>query len=200
MPEPIPFVIEQGVHGERAYDIYSRLLKDRIVFVNGAIDTEMSQLVIAQILFLASESKDKPIDLYVNSPGGEVTAGMSIFDTMRNVPCHVNTYCVGMAASMAAVLLAAGDTRYALPNAEIMIHQPLGGARGPAADIEIEAKWILRTKEKLERILSELTGQPLEKIKRDTDRNFWMSAQEAKEYGLIDEIVIPTKPSVRRSR
>lgn len=200
MPESIPFVIEQGVHGERAYDIYSRLLKDRIVFVNGAIDTEMSQLVIAQMLFLASESKDKPIDLYVNSPGGEVTAGMSIFDTMRNVPCHVNTYCVGMAASMAAVLLAAGDTRYALPNAEIMIHQPLGGARGPAADIEIEAKWIVRTKEKLERILSELTGQPIDKIKRDTDRNFWMSAQEAKEYGLIDDIVVPTKPSVVRGR
>lgn len=198
MAEPIPFVIEQGVHGERAFDIYSRLLKDRIVFVNGAIDTEMSQLVIAQMLYLASESKEKPIDLYINSPGGEVTAGMSIFDTMRNVPCTVNAYCVGMAASMAAVLLAAGDKRYALPNAEIMIHQPLGGARGPAADIEIEAKWIVRTKEKLERILSELTGQPIDKIKRDTDRNFWMSAQEAKDYGVIDEIVVPTKPRARR--
>jgi len=197
--ETIPFVIERGTHGERAYDIYSRLLKDRIVFVNGEIDTEMSQLVVAQILYLASESKEKPIELYINSPGGEVTAGLSIFDTMRNVPCHVNTYCVGMAASMAAVLLAAGDTRYAMPNAEIMIHQPLGGARGPAADIEIEARWILRTKEKLEQILSELTGQPIDKIRRDTDRNFWMSAQEAKEYGLIDEIIVPTKPRPRRN-
>lgn len=199
MAETIPFVIERGTHGERAYDIYSRLLKDRIVFVNGEIDTEMSQLVVAQILYLASESKEKPIELYINSPGGEVTAGLSIFDTMRNVPCHVNTYCVGMAASMAAVLLAAGDTRYAMPNAEIMIHQPLGGARGPAADIEIEARWILRTKEKLEQILSELTGQPIDKIRRDTDRNFWMSAQEAKEYGLIDEIIVPTKPRPRRN-
>lgn len=125
---------------------------------------------------------------------------MSIFDTMRNVPCHVNTYCVGMAASMGAVLLAAGDTRYALPSAEIMIHQPLGGTRGPAADIEIEAKWIIKTKEKLERILAELTGQPLERIKRDTDRNFWMSAEEAQEYGLIDEIIVPTKPRALRGR
>lgn len=199
MAEPIPFVIEQGSHGIRAFDIYSRLLKDRIVFVNGPIDTEMSRLVVAQILYLASESKEKPIDLYINSPGGEVSAGMSIFDIMRNVPCDVNTYCVGMAASMAAVLLAAGDKRFALPNAEIMIHQPLGGARGPAADIEIEAKWIIKTKEKLERILSDLTGQPFDKVKRDTDRNFWMSAEEAKEYGLIDEIVVPTKPRARQS-
>ena len=187
----IPYVIEQTSRGERSYDIYSRLLKDRIIFIGEAIDEHIASLVVAQLLFLEAEDPDKDINIYINSPGGSVTAGMAIYDTMQYIKPEVSTICVGMAASMGAFLLSAGQKgkRYALPNAEIMIHQPLGGVSGQAEDIKIHAEWILKTREKLNRILSENTGQPLETIARDTDRDNFMSADEAVGYGLIDKVI-----------
>lgn len=187
----VPMVVEQkGVH-ERAYDIFSRLLKDRIVFINGPISIHMSDLVVAQLLFLDSEDQKKPINIYINSPGGEVVGGMAIHDTMKLINAPVYTTCVGLAASMGAFLLAAGDKRFATPNAEIMIHQPSGGAEGQASDILISAKHILNTRERLNKLLAEYTKQPLEKISQDVDRDYWMTPGEAKEYGLIDEVLIP---------
>lgn len=190
----VPMVVEQSNRGERAYDIYSRLLKDRIIFIGSPIDDTVANLVVAQLLFLDAEDPEKDIHMYINSPGGSVTAGMAIYDTMQFVKADVSTICVGLAASMGAVLLAAGKKgkRYALPNSEVMIHQPLGGARGQATDIKIHTDWILRTKDQLNKILAERTGQPVEKIARDTDRDFFMGAQEAKEYGLIDEVITRT--------
>ena len=187
----IPMVIEQTGRGERSYDIYSRLLKDRIVFIGQEIDDHVANIVIAQLLFLESEDPDKDIDLYINSPGGIVTAGMAIYDTMQYVKSPVSTICVGQASSMAAVLLAAGEKgkRIALPNARIMIHQPLGGAHGQATDIESQAKEILRVRETINAILARHTGQPLDKIALDTDRDFFMSAEEANSYGIIDKII-----------
>ncbi len=187
----VPFVIEQTGSGERSYDIYSRLLKDRIIFIGETIDEHIASLVVAQLLFLEAEDPDKDINIYINSPGGSVTAGMAIYDTMRYIKPEVSTICVGMAASMGAFLLAAGDKgkRYSLPNAEIMIHQPVGGVSGQADDIKIHAEWIMRTKDKLNRILSENTGQPLDVITRDTDRDNFMSAEEAKEYGIVDKVI-----------
>ena len=187
----IPYVIEQTSRGERSYDIYSRLLKDRIIFIGEAIDEHIASLVVAQLLFLEAEDPDKDINIYINSPGGSVTAGMAIYDTMQYIKPQVSTICVGMAASMGAFLLAAGEKgkRFALPNAEIMIHQPLGGVSGQAEDIKIHAEWILKTREKLNRILSENTGQPLNIIARDTDRDNFMSAEEAVKYGLIDKVI-----------
>jgi ATP-dependent Clp protease protease subunit len=189
----IPFVIEQTGRGERSYDIYSRLLKERIIFLGAALDDHVANLIIAQLLFLAAEDENKEIYLYINSPGGVLSSGMAIFDTIQYIKPDVITICLGMAASMAAILLAAGTKgkRSALPNARIMIHQPLGGIEGQASDIEIHAKEIVRLKERLNRILAELTGQPYEKIVRDTDRNYFMSAEEALEYGIIDEILQP---------
>ena len=187
----IPMVIEQSGRGERSFDIYSRLLRDRIVFLSGEVNDESANLVIAQLLFLESENPDKDISLYINSPGGSVTAGMAIYDTMNYVECDVSTICMGMAASMGAFLLAGGakGKRFALPNAEIMIHQPSGGAQGQATDIQIVAEQILRTKKKLNEILAANTGQSLETIAADTERDNWMTAEEAKAYGLIDELV-----------
>ena len=187
----VPTVVEQTGRGERAYDIYSRLLKDRIIFLSDEVNDTTASLVVAQLLFLEAEDPDKDIHLYINSPGGSVTAGMAIYDTMQYVKPDVSTICIGMAASMGAFLLNAGakGKRFALPNSEIMIHQPLGGAKGQATDIEIHAKWILKIKERLNKILSERTGQPIEKIQEDTERDNFMSAQEAKEYGLIDEVI-----------
>lgn len=187
----VPIVIEQTNRGERAYDIYSRLLKDRIVFIGTPIDDTVASLVIAQLLFLESEDPDKDIYLYINSPGGSVTAGLAIYDTMQYIKPDVATICIGMAASMGAVLLAGGAVgkRYALPNSRIMIHQPWGGVQGKALDIETQAKEILRLREVLNDILVKHTKQPLEKIERDTERDFFMSALEAKEYGLIDEVI-----------
>lgn len=187
----VPIVVEQEGRGERSYDIYSRLLKDRIIFIGSAIDDDVANLVIAQMLFLTASDPDKDIHLYINSPGGSVTAGMGIYDTMQYIKPDVSTICVGMAASMGSLLLTAGapGKRFALPNSEIMIHQPLGGVRGQASDIKIHADWILRTKQKLNQIYVERTGQPLEKIERDTDRDNFMSAEEAKEYGLIDAVI-----------
>lgn len=187
----VPYVIEQTSRGERSYDIYSRLLKDRIIFLGEAIDEHIASLVVAQLLFLEAEDPDKDINIYINSPGGSVTAGMAIYDTMQYIKPQVSTICVGMAASMGAFLLSAGEKgkRYALPNAEIMIHQPLGGVQGQAEDIKIHAEWILKTREKLNRILSENTGQPLNVIARDTDRDNFMSAEEAMKYGLIDKVI-----------
>ena len=187
----IPYVIEQTSRGERSYDIYSRLLKDRIIFLGEAIDEHIASLVVAQLLFLEAEDPDKDINIYINSPGGSVTAGMAIYDTMQYVKPEVSTICVGMAASMGAFLLSAGQKgkRFALPNAEIMIHQPLGGVQGQAEDIKIHAEWILKTREKLNRILSENTGQPLDVIARDTDRDNFMSAEDAVKYGLIDKVI-----------
>ncbi len=187
----VPYVIEQTSRGERSYDIYSRLLKDRIIFLGEAIDEHIASLVVAQLLFLEAEDPDKDINIYINSPGGSVTAGMAIYDTMQYVKPQVSTICVGMAASMGAFLLSAGakGKRFALPNAEIMIHQPLGGVQGQAEDIKIHAEWILKTREKLNRILSANTGQPLEVIARDTDRDNFMSAEEAMKYGLIDKVI-----------
>ena len=186
-----PTVVEQTGRGERAYDIYSRLLKDRIIFLSDEVNDTTASLVVAQLLFLEAEDPDKDIHLYINSPGGSVTAGMAIYDTMQYIKPDVSTICIGMAASMGAFLLNAGakGKRFALPNSEIMIHQPLGGAKGQATDIEIHAKWILKIKERLNKILSERTGQPIEKIQEDTERDNFMSAQEAKEYGLIDEVI-----------
>ena len=187
----VPTVVEQTGRGERAYDIYSRLLKDRIIFLGDEVNDVTAGLVVAQLLFLEAEDPDKDIHLYINSPGGSVTAGMAIYDTMQYIKPDVSTICICMAASMGAFLLNAGakGKRYALPNSTIMIHQPLGGAKGQATDIEIHAKWILQIKERLNQILSERTGQPLEKIKADTERDNFMSAMEAKEYGLVDEVI-----------
>lgn len=187
----IPMVVEQTGRGERAYDIYSRLLKERIIFLGTEINDDVSNLVIAQLLFLQSEDAEKEISIYINSPGGVVTSGMAIYDTMQFVKCPITTYCMGQAASMGAVLLAAGakGKRFALPNSRIMIHQPLGGAQGQATDIEIQTKEILRMKKRLNEILADHTGKPLKTIEKDTDRDFFMSAEEAVKYGLIDEVV-----------
>jgi len=187
----IPMVIEQTSRGERSYDIYSRLLKDRIILLGTEIDDEVANLIVAQLLFLQAEDPEKDISLYINSPGGSVTAGMAIFDTMQYIKSDVSTICVGMAASMGAFLLAAGakGKRFALPNSEVMIHQPLGGVRGQAEDIRIHADWILKTKRQLNEILSERTGQPYERVEADTDRDNFMSAEDAKAYGLIDAII-----------
>ena len=187
----VPTVIEQTSRGERAYDIYSRLLKDRIILLGSAIDDNVANSIVAQLLFLEAEDPDKDISLYINSPGGSITSGMAIYDTMNFIKPKVQTICIGMAASMGAFLLAAGEPgkRFALPNAEVMIHQPLGGAQGQATEIEIAAKRILWLREKLNKILSEKTGQPLEVIARDTDRDNFMTADRAKEYGLIDHII-----------
>lgn len=186
----VPMVVEKSQFGERGYDIYSRLLKDRIVFLGGGIDDDMANLIIAQLLFLESEDPKKEISLYINSPGGSVTAGLAILDTMNHVKPDVSTVCVGMAASAAAVILAAGEKgkRYALPNAEVMIHQPWGGAQGQATDIEITAKHILATRDRLNKILSKATGQPLDKIEKDVDRDYFMMADEAKKYGIVDQV------------
>lgn len=191
----IPYVIEQTNRGERSYDIFSRLLKDRIVFLGGDIDDDTANLVVAQMLFLEMEDPDADIMLYINSPGGSVTSGFAIYDTMRYLKCEVATVCVGMAASMGAFLLAAGakGKRKALPNAEIMIHQPLGGARGQATDIAIHAEQILKIKKKLNEALAQNTGKPLDVIERDVERDHFLDAQEAKEYGLIDEIIAPRR-------
>lgn len=187
----VPYVVEQTSRGERSYDIFSRLLNDRIIVLSDEVNDVTASIVIAQLLFLESENPDKDIQLYINSPGGSVSAGMAIYDTMQFVKCDVSTICIGMAASMGAFLLASGakGKRIALPNSEIMIHQPLGGAQGQASDIKIQAEHILKIKDKLNRILSEKTGQPLERIVVDTDRDNYMSAQEAMEYGLIDKVV-----------
>ena len=191
----VPHVIEQTGRGERAYDIYSRLLKDRIVFIGTSITDEISNVVIAQILFLQSEDAEKDINIYINSPGGSVTAGLAIYDTMQFVKCDVTTYCVGQAASMGAVLLTAGTSgkRYALPNARIMIHQPWGGAQGQASDISIQAQEILRLRDRLNDILVSHTGKPVDDIAKDTDRDFFMSAKEAQDYGIVDEVVSSRK-------
>ena len=187
----VPMVIETSGRGERAYDIYSRLLRERIVFLVGPVNDHSANLVVAQLLFLESENPDKDISLYINSPGGSVSAGMSIFDTMNFIKPHVSTLCIGLAASMGAFLLAAGEKgkRFSLPNSKIMIHQPLGGMQGQATDIEIHAREILKTREQLNKILAERTGQPLEKIQNDTERDYFMSADEAKNYGLVDDVL-----------
>ncbi|WP_214484203.1 ATP-dependent Clp endopeptidase proteolytic subunit ClpP [Bacillus sp. SM2101] len=191
----IPTVIEQTNRGERAYDIYSRLLKDRIILLGSAIDDNVANSIVAQLLFLTAEDSDKDISLYINSPGGSITAGMAIYDTMQFIKPNVSTMCIGMAASMGAFLLAAGTKgkRFALPNSEVMIHQPLGGAQGQATEIEIAAKRILFLRDKLNGILSERTGQPLEVIERDTERDNFMTAEKATEYGLIDKVLDPAK-------
>ncbi len=187
----VPIVIEQSSRGERSFDIYSRLLKDRIIMLSDEVNDVTASLVVAQMLFLEADDPDKDIQLYINSPGGSITSGMAIFDTMRHVKCDVSTICVGMAASMGAFLLSAGTKgkRFALPNSTIMIHQPLGGARGQATDIKIHAEWILKTKDKLNRMLAEHTGQPLEKIQQDVERDYFMDADEAMAYGLVDQIM-----------
>ncbi|MBU6225345.1 MAG: ATP-dependent Clp endopeptidase proteolytic subunit ClpP [Burkholderiales bacterium] len=187
----VPMVIEQSGRGERSYDIYSRLLKERVIFMVGPVNDQTANLVVAQLLFLESENPDKDISLYINSPGGSVSAGMSIYDTMNFIKPHVSTLCIGMAASMGAFLLAAGEKgkRFSLPNSKVMIHQPLGGTQGQATEIEIHAREILKTREQLNRILAERTGQPLEKIERDTERDYYLSAAESQEYGLIDKVI-----------
>lgn len=188
----VPMVVEQTTRGERAYDIYSRLLKDRIVFIGTALDDSVANLVVAQMLFLEVEDPDRDISIYINSPGGSVTAGLAIYDTMQHVRCDVSTICVGLAASAAAVILTGGTPgkRFALPNAKMMIHQPWGGIQGQATEIQIHAKEILRTRELLNKILSKHTGQPLDKVEKDTERDFYMMAEEAKAYGLIDDIMM----------
>jgi len=187
----VPSVIEKSQRGERVYDIYSRLLEERIVFLAGPISDALANLVIAQILFLASKDSNRDIKLYINTPGGSVTAGLAIYDTIQHIDCDVSTICIGMAASMGATLLASGTKgkRFALPNSEILLHQVAGGIKGQAADIEIEAKQILKIKEKLNQILAEHTGQPIKKVGKDTDRDFYLSAEEAKKYGIIDEVI-----------
>lgn len=191
----VPFVVEQTSRGERSYDIFSRLLKERIIILGSAIDDHVANLVVAQLLHLEGEDPNKDIDLYINSPGGHIDAGLAIYDTMQFIRSDVRTICIGMAASMGAVLLAAGakGKRMVLPNARVMIHQPMGGAQGQAVDIEIQAREILRMRESLNKILSSHTGQPLEKIARDVDRDFWMTADQAKEYGIVDEILVKRK-------
>ena len=191
----IPMVIEQSDRGERAYDIYSRLLKDRIIFIGSAIDDVVANVVIAEMLFLQMEDKERDINIYINSPGGAVTAGMAIYDTMQFVKPDVCTYCVGQAASMGAVLLAAGakGKRYALPNVRVMIHQPWGGVQGQASDISIQAKEILKMRDRINEILAKHTGKPLDKVQKDTDRDYFMSGQEALEYGIVDEVIIESK-------
>jgi len=188
----IPMVVEQDGRGERAYDIYSRLLKDRIIFLGTAIDDDVSNLVIAQMLYLESEDPDKEIFFYLNTPGGHVSSGLAIYDTMQYIKPPVSTFCMGQAASMGALLLAAGQKgkRYALPNSRILIHQPLGGFQGQATDIDIQAREILRLKEELNHVLSELTGQPINKIMNDTERDYYMTGEQAKQYGIIDEIIM----------
>ena len=194
----IPMVVEQDGRGERAFDIYSRLLKDRIIFLGTAIDDNIANLVVAQMLYLESEDPDKEIFFYLNSPGGHVSSGMAIYDTMQYIKSPISTVCMGQAASMAAMLLAAGQKgkRFALPHARILIHQPLGGFQGQATDIDIQAKEILRLKDELNRILAQLTGKPLSKIINDTERDYFMTSEQAKEYGLIDEIIIRKTASV----
>ena len=191
----VPIVVEQTNRGERSYDIYSRLLKDRIIFLSGEIDDVTANLVVAQMLFLEMEDPDKEINLYINSPGGSVTAGMAIYDTMQYLRCPVSTLCIGMAASMGAFLLTAGakGMRRILPNAEVMIHQPLGGAQGQATDIAIHAEYIMKIKKKLNTLLAQRTGQPLEKVEADTERDHFLSAEEALAYGIVDEIVAPRR-------
>jgi ATP-dependent Clp protease protease subunit len=197
---PMPYVVEQTHRGERSYDIYSRLLKDRIVFLGTPIDDDVANVVIAQLLFLESEDPDKDINLYVNSPGGSVTSGLAIYDTMQYVKPQVSTICLGQAASMGAFLLSGGapGKRFAVPNARIMIHQPLGGFQGQATDIEIQAKEILRLKARLNEILAKHTRQPIERIEKDTDRDYFMGAGEAKEYGIIDEVIVHKKASEKK--
>lgn len=194
----VPMVVEQSGRGERAYDIYSRLLKERVIFLVGEINDQSANLVVAQLLFLESENPDKDISLYINSPGGSVSAGLAIFDTMRFIKPHISTLCIGLAASMGAFLLSSGEPgkRFTLPNSRIMIHQPLGGARGQASDIEIQAREILYLRERLNRVLADNTGQDIEKIARDTDRDNFMSADQAKEYGMVDH-VITTREAAR---
>ncbi|MBQ8537654.1 MAG: ATP-dependent Clp endopeptidase proteolytic subunit ClpP [Clostridia bacterium] len=189
----IPMVVEQTSRGERSFDIYSRLLKDRIVFLGGPIDDHVANLVVAQLLFLEMENPDADVSLYINSPGGSVTAGMAIYDTMNYIKCPVRTVCIGMAASMGAFLLMAGEKgkRLALPNSEVMIHQPLGGAEGQATDVAIRAEWLLKTKKKMTEMMAEMSGQPLEKVQQDVERDYFMSAEEALKYGIIDEIYQP---------
>ena len=189
----IPYVIEETGRGERGFDIYSRLLRDRIIFLGSAIDDNVANVVVAQLLFLERENPDADISLYINSPGGSVTAGMAIYDTMNYVRCPVRTVCVGLAASMGAFLLMAGEKgkRMALPNSEVMIHQPSGGAQGQATDVRIQAEWLLKTKQKMNRLMSEMTGKPIEQLELDVERDHFMSAQEALEYGIIDEIFQP---------
>ena len=191
----VPMVVEQTNHGERSYDIYSRLLKDRIIFLGGEVDNDTADIIIAQMLFLEGDDPDKDINLYINSPGGVVSAGLAIYDTMQYIKCDVSTICVGLAASMGAFLLAAGakGKRKALPNAEIMIHQPSGGAQGQATDINIQAEQILKLKKRLNEMLSLRTGQPLEVIERDTERDNYMSAEEACAYGIVDEVIAPRR-------
>lgn len=191
----VPMVVEQTNRGERAYDIYSRLLEDRIIFLGGEIFDATADLVVAQMLFLEAKDPDKDIQLYINSPGGSVTAGLAIYDTIQYIKCDVSTICIGLAASMGAFLLSAGTKgkRFALPNSEILIHQPLGGARGQASDIQIHAEQIVKLKKRLNKILAERTGQSLEKIEKDTDRDFFMSAHDAREYGIIDEVIVSRK-------
>ena len=191
----VPMVIEQTSHGERSYDIYSRLLKDRIIFLGGEVDDDIANLIVAQMLFLEGEDPDKDINLYIKSPGGSVSAGLAIYDTMQYIKCDVSTICIGLAASMGAFLLAAGvkGKRKALPNAEIMIHQVSGGARGQATDINIQAEQILKTKKRLNEILSARTGRSIEQVTQDTERDNYMSAEEARAYGLIDEVIVPRR-------
>ena len=191
----VPMVVEQTARGERAFDIYSRLLKERLVFLASPVDDAVANLIVAQLLWLESENPDKDINLYINSPGGSVTAGMSIYDTMQFVRCDVSTTCVGQAASMGAFLLAAGATgkRFALPNSRMMLHQPSGGSRGVAADIEIQAREIILMRQRLNEVLAEHTGQSVERIEADTDRDFWMDAEEALEYGIVDTVHNPRK-------
>ena len=191
----IPNVVERTSNGERGYDLYSRLLKDRIIFLTDEITDQVANIVVAQLLFLEIDNPDADISLYINSPGGSITAGMAIYDTMNYIKCDVRTVCVGMAASMGAFLLMAGEKgkRLALPNSEVMIHQPLGGASGQATDVEIRAKWLLRTKEKMTRLMSEMTGQDQEKLRADCERDYFMTAEEALNYGIIDQIYYPRK-------
>jgi len=196
----IPMVIEQSARGERAFDIYSRLLKERIIFLVGPVEDQIANLVVAQLLYLESENPDKDIHLYINSPGGSVTAGLAIYDTMQFVRCPVSTMCIGQAASMGAFLLAAGarGKRYALPNSRMMIHQPAGGSRGVAADIEIQAREILNTRERLNALMAEHTRQPVERIAKDSYRDYWMSPDEAVGYGLVDTVARPRKPPLAK--
>jgi ATP-dependent Clp protease protease subunit len=201
----VPMVVEQTSRGERSYDIYSRLLKDRIIFLGGAIDDDVSNLIVAQLLFLEAEDPEKDINLYINSPGGSITAGMAIYDTMQYIRCDVRTICIGMAASMGAFLLTAGTKgkRVALPNSEILIHQPLIGGHGlsgQATEIEIHTKHLLRTKAKMNKILAEKTGQPIEKIEKDTERDYYMTAEEAKDYGLVDQILEKSEQIIKETK